>query len=255
MWGLGDSAIIQKIEKPMIAIRNVVKKFGHLAAVNDISLHIEAGTFFGFLGPNGAGKTTTIKILTGLLEPTTGHCFVNGYDVHWNPLPAKRSFGYVPDQPYLYDKLTGREFLAFVGGLFGMPHKLVKDKIEEIRDLFEIGSFMDRRAEDYSLGMRQRIVLSAALLHEPKAIFIDEPIIGLDPRSAKLVKETLKRKTGEGLTVFMSSHLLEIVDELCDHIAIIKQGKIIYEERRTDPVEKTRRENGELESMFLKLTN
>lgn len=231
----------------MIEIRHLTKRFGSFTAVDDVNLFIPAGTFFGFLGPNGAGKTTTIKTLTGLYEPTVGHCFINGYDVHWKPLEAKRSFGYVPDQPYLYDKLTGREFLHFVGGLFGMSVRQVKQKIDELQHLFEIASFMDKRAEEYSQGMRQRIVLSAALLHDPKVLIIDEPIVGLDPRSARLVKDTLKRKTQEGLTVFMSTHLLEIVEELCDRIAIIKNGRIIYD----NPAGV---HNGRLERMFLELT-
>lgn len=231
----------------MIELQNVTKRFGSFTAVDDVSLKIEAGQFFGFLGPNGAGKTTTIKMLTGLYEPTAGHCFVNGYDVHWTPLEAKRSFGYVPDQPYLYEKLTGREFLHFVGGLFGMGFEQVKQKIDDVKDLFEISPFMDKRAEEYSQGMRQRIVLTAGLLHDPRVLIIDEPIVGLDPRSARLVKDTLKQKTREGLTVFMSTHLLEIVEELCDRIAIIKGGRIIYEDTPT-----TR--NGELEDMFLELT-
>jgi ABC-2 type transport system ATP-binding protein len=231
----------------IIELRNVTKKFGTFAAVDNVSLTIEQGQFFGFLGPNGAGKTTTIKMLTGLYEPTDGHCFINGYDVHWTPLEAKRSFGYVPDQPYLYEKLTGREFLYFVGGLFGMPHDVVRRKIEEVQEYFEIGSFMNKRAEEYSQGMRQRLVLTAALLHDPSVLIIDEPIVGLDPRSARLVKDTLKRKTTEGLTVFMSTHLLEIVEELCDKIAIIKNGRIIYEDA-------PRVRNGELERMFLELT-
>ncbi|MBI5471291.1 MAG: ABC transporter ATP-binding protein [Ignavibacteriae bacterium] len=231
----------------MIEIQHVTKKFGAFTAVDNLTLKIEAGEFFGFLGPNGAGKTTTIKMLTGLYEPTVGHCFVDGHDVHWTPLEAKRSFGYVPDQPYLYEKLTGREFLHFVGGLFGIPYRDVKNRIDEIKDLFEIGSFMDKRAEEYSQGMRQRIVLTAGLLHDPKVLIIDEPIVGLDPRSARLVKDTLKQKTKEGLTVFMSTHLLEIVEELCDRIAIIKNGKIIHEDFAPS-------RNGNLEALFLELT-
>jgi ABC-2 type transport system ATP-binding protein len=235
----------------MIELRNLVKKFGSFIAVNDINLTIEAGQFFGFLGPNGAGKTTTIKMMTGLYEPTSGTCGINGHDVHRKPLSAKRSFGYVPDQPFLYEKLTGREFLHFVGGLFKMTGEDVERKVSELMETFEIGQFIDKRADEYSQGMRQRIVLSAALLHDPRVLVIDEPIVGLDPRSARLVKDTLKRKTKEGLTVFMSTHLLEIVEELCDRIAIIKDGRIIYEETLAGGA---RSFNGQLESMFLELT-
>jgi ABC-2 type transport system ATP-binding protein len=189
-------------------------------------------------------------MLTGLYEPTSGACLINNFDIHTDPLSAKRSFGYVPDQPFLYDKLTGREFLYFVGGLFNMNHPDLVMKIEQLIDSFEIGPFIDKRAEEYSQGMRQRIVLSAALLHDPKVLIIDEPLVGLDPRSARLVKDTLKQRTRDGLTIFMSTHLLEIVEELCDRIAIIKDGRIIHEEVQSD----AKTFNGQLESMFLELT-
>ncbi len=235
----------------MIELTALVKKFGSFPAVNGLDLKIPSGQFFGFLGPNGAGKTTTIKMMTGLYAPTSGTCTINGHDVHKAPVKAKRSFGYVPDQPYLYEKLTGREFMHFVGGLFNLAPATVKSRIEELVDVFEIGHFIDKRGEEYSQGMRQRIVLSAALLHEPRVLIIDEPIVGLDPRSARLVKDTLKQKTREGMTVFMSTHLLEIVEELCDRIVIVKDGRIIHEEVQS---ETTRRFNGELETMFLELT-
>ncbi|HET6273356.1 MAG TPA: ABC transporter ATP-binding protein [Bacteroidota bacterium] len=234
----------------MIELRNLVKKFGSFTAVDDVSLRIEPGTFFGFLGPNGAGKTTTIKMMTGLYQPTAGSCLIAGHDIQKDPDRAKRNFGYVPDQPYLYEKLSGREFLHFVGGLFQMPGDLVSQRIDELIDVYEIGHFIDKRGEEYSQGMRQRIVLSAALLHQPKVLIIDEPLVGLDPRSARLVKDTLKKKTREGVTVFMSTHLLEIVEELCDRIAIIKDGRIIHEEVQNE----ARAFNGQLEAMFLELT-
>ncbi len=235
---------------PTVQIRNVTKKFGSFVAVDNLDLSIGKGEFFGFLGPNGAGKTTTIKMITGLYAPTSGSCLINGYDVHTDPVPAKRSLGYVPDQPFLYEKLTGREFLFFVCGLFNMPIAVVKEKIDEYIDIFEIGDFIDKRGEEYSQGMRQRIVLSAALIHDPGVLIIDEPLVGLDPRSSRLVKDVLKRRTTEGLTIFMSTHLLEIVEELCDRIAIIKEGRIIYEETQSA----ARRSNGQLETMFLELT-
>jgi ABC-2 type transport system ATP-binding protein len=189
-------------------------------------------------------------MITGLYVPTSGSCLINGHDVHTDPVPAKRSLGYVPDQPFLYEKLTGREFLYFVCGLFSMPVAVVKEKIEEYIDMFEIGDFIDKRGEEYSQGMRQRIVLSAALIHDPGVLIIDEPLVGLDPRSSRLVKDVLKQRTTEGLTIFMSTHLLEIVEELCDRIAIIKEGRIIYEETQSA----ARRSNGQLETMFLELT-
>jgi len=234
----------------MIELRSVVKKFGSFTAVDGLSLTIPRGQFFGFLGPNGAGKTTTIKMLTGLYEPTAGACLINGHDVRRRPLEAKRSFGYVPDQPYLYEKLSGREFLYFVGGLFEIPTATIRERIEELVERFELQRFIDKRAEEYSQGMRQRIVLSSALLHDPLVLIIDEPLVGLDPRSARLVKDTLKQKTREGTTVFMSTHLLEIVEELCDRIAIIKDGRLIHDETQTA----ARTFNGQLEAIFLELT-
>lgn len=234
----------------MIEISSVTKKFGSFTAVDSVTLSIPKGQFFGFLGPNGAGKTTTIKMLTGLYEPTSGSCRIDGHDVRTDPLEAKRSFGYVPDQPFLYDKLTGREFLYFTGGLYRLPGEVLQNRIAECIESFEVGPFIDKRAEEYSQGMRQRIVLSAAMLHEPKVLIIDEPLVGLDPRSARLVKNTLKAKTRSGLTIFMSTHLLEIVEELCDRIAIIKDGRIIYEESQTP----ARSFNGQLETIFLEVT-
>ena len=234
----------------MIVLQNVVKRFGSFAAVDGVSLTIDRGEFFGFLGPNGAGKTTTIKMLAGLYEPTEGVCLINGYNVRKAPLMAKRQFGYVPDQPYLYDKLSGREFLLFVGGLFRLDLARLQQRINEFVTLFELERFIDKRAEEYSQGMRQRIVLSAALLHEPKVLIIDEPLVGLDPRSARLVKDRLKKMTREGMTIFMSTHLLEIVEELCDRIAIIKDGRIVYEARQTAD----HRFDGRLESIFLEQT-
>jgi ABC-2 type transport system ATP-binding protein len=234
----------------MIDICNASKKFGSFTAVDNVSLSIPKGQFFGFLGPNGAGKTTTIKMLTGLYEPTSGSCLIDGHDVRREPLAAKKDFGYVPDQPYLYDKLSGREFLYFVGGLYQMTGDLLRQRVEECIDTFEVGPFANKRAEEYSQGMRQRIVLSAAILHDPKVLIIDEPLVGLDPRSARLVKNTLKQKTQQGLTIFMSTHLLEIVEELCDRIAIIKEGRIIHEEVQTA----SRSFDGQLESIFLEMT-
>ena len=234
----------------MIELQHLTKKFGSFTAVDDLTLSVGKGQFFGFLGPNGAGKTTTIKMMTGLYEPSAGTCSINGFDVRESPLMAKRHFGYVPDQPYIYDKLTGREFLYFIGGLFRLEPTAITARVEEFVGLFELEKFIDKRAEEYSQGMRQRIVLSSALLHGPTVLIIDEPLVGLDPRSARLVKDTLKRMTKEGTTIFMSTHLLEIVEELCDRIAIIKDGRIIFEQSQTSD----RSFNGQLESIFLEVT-
>lgn len=234
----------------MIELRNVVKKFGSFVAVDDISLKIGKGEFFGFLGPNGAGKTTTIKMMTGLFRPTSGACIINGFDIQEHPVEAKRSFGYVPDQPHLYDRLTGREFLYFIGGLYKSPAEEVVARIEHYSKLFEMEAFLDRSTEEYSQGMRQRVALAAALVHEPPVLIIDEPLLGLDPRSAMLVRTTLKDLTRKGLTVFMSTHLLRVVEELCDRLVIVKGGRIIY----TEVLNTSPDTSGRLEEIFLEIT-
>lgn len=234
----------------MIELRNVVKKFGSFVAVDDISLKIGKGEFFGFLGPNGAGKTTTIKMMTGLFRPTSGACIINGFDIQESPVEAKRSFGYVPDQPHLYDRLTGREFLYFIGGLYKAPAADVVARIEHYCKLFEMEGFLDRSTEEYSQGMRQRVALAAALVHEPPVLIIDEPLLGLDPRSAMLVRRTLKDLTRQGLTVFMSTHLLRVVEELCDRLVIVKGGRIIYHE----VINASPDRSGRLEEIFLEIT-
>jgi len=234
----------------VIEIRNLTKKFGASIAVDDISLTVESGQFFGFLGPNGAGKTTTIKTLTGLYRPTSGSCAVNGFDVHANPVSAKRNFGYLPDQPYLYDKLTGREYMHFIGGLFRVRAEELHRRIDYYSRCFEMEGFIDRTAEEYSQGMRQRVALAGALVHEPAVLILDEPLLGLDPRSSWIVREFLKEKAASGTTIFMSTHLLRIVEELCTRIAIIKHGKIVYE----DKFDAGGAQHGTLEKTFLDIT-
>lgn len=238
----------------MIVLKNLTKKFSSFTAVNDLSLEIPDGEFFGFLGPNGAGKTTTIKMMAGLFAPTSGFAVMNGFDIQKQPLEAKSTFGYVPDQPFLYDKLTGREFLYYMGGLFKMPKEALRREIEKLVDHFEIGDWVDKRAEEYSQGMRQRITIAAAFVHSPRTIIIDEPMVGLDPRSARIVKDSLKQKSREGVTVFMSTHNMEIVEELCDRIGIIKDGKLIFLDTKENLHHHKSKFDGRLESVFLELT-
>jgi ABC-2 type transport system ATP-binding protein len=240
----------KKQTAPVIELREVVKRYGAFTAVDHVSLTVEKGEFFGFLGPNGAGKTTTIKMMTGLLRPTSGACLIHGIDVQKHPVAAKNAFGYVPDQPFLYDKLTGREFLHFIGGLFKLDMPTIHRMTDQLIEQFELGPFVDKYAEEFSQGMRQRMALAGALLHGPQVLIIDEPLLGLDPHSAWLVKEILKQKAGEGTTVFMSTHLLRIAEELCDRIVIIKGGKIIYEEHQNAAWDN----RGRLEKTFLELT-
>lgn len=238
----------------MIEIKNAVKKFGSFVAVNNVSLTVADGEFFGFLGPNGAGKTTTIKMIVGLFTPTSGTIRVNGYDIVQQPMEAKSTLGYIPDQPFLYDKLTGREFFYFIAGLFRVPRKITTERIEELIDHFEIGSWVDRRTEDYSQGMRQRLTIAAALLHRPRAIVIDEPMVGLDPRSAKIVRETLRAEAQKGTSVFMSTHSLSIAEELCDRIGIIHNGRLIFDGTREEMLRGNGSEKKSLEEVFLQLT-
>lgn len=238
----------------MIKLQKLIKKFGSFSAVDNISLEIPSGQFFGFLGPNGAGKTTTIKMMTGLYEPTLGEVFLNGSNIKTNPIEAKQQIGYVPDHPYIYDKLTGREYLYFCAGLYKMPKLDLEGKIEEIIKLFEIEPWIDKRAENYSQGMSQRLVIASALLHNPKIIIIDEPMVGLDPKSASIVKKVLREKCEKGATVFMSTHILHIAEELCDRVAIIKDGKIIFDYQSNELQSLKNKFDGKLESVFLELT-
>ncbi|MCX6141652.1 MAG: ABC transporter ATP-binding protein [Ignavibacteriales bacterium] len=238
----------------MIELRNVTKKFGSFTAVDNISLVVPAGEFFGFLGPNGAGKTTTIKMMAGLFAPTSGQIIMNGYDVVKNPIEAKSFTSYVPDQPFLYDKLTGREFLYFIGGLYKMEKKAIARKIEEVIEHFDIGEWVDKRTEDYSQGMRQRVTIAAALVHEPKAFIIDEPMIGLDPKSAKIVRETLKMMAQQGVSIFMSTHSLPTAEELCDRVGFIKDGRLVFLGTQENLQAYKQKYDGKFESVFLELT-
>jgi ABC-2 type transport system ATP-binding protein len=238
----------------MLQINNLVKKFGSFTAVDGITINVGRGELYGFLGQNGAGKTTTIKMITGIYAPTMGTILVDGIDITKNPLKAKSCIGYVPDQPFLYDKLTGREFLYFSGGLYNLDKKIISAKIEELVELLNIESWLDKRTEEYSQGMKQRITIASALIHDPKLIILDEPMVGLDPQSAVLVKNILKKKVAEGAAVFVSTHSLSFAEEVCSKIGIIKHGKMIYEDRR-DAIETIKATlNSNFEEVFLELT-
>lgn len=238
----------------MIQIEKLTKVFGQTVAVNDLDLQINKGEFFGFLGQNGAGKTTTIKMITGLLKPTAGRILVDGLDVQQHPVEVKRKIGYVPDNPYIYEKLTGREFLRFVGGLFDMEVTKQEERIDWLLDMFQMQSMADKRSEEYSHGMRQKIVMSSAILHEPDIIIVDEPMVGLDPQSGRLLKDILKKLSKRGTTIFMSSHSLPVVEELCDRIAIIKEGKLIALGTLPELRQLAKSHHETLEELFLEIT-
>jgi ABC-2 type transport system ATP-binding protein len=210
-----------------IQIHNVTKCYGRLRAVDDISLDVRAGEVFAFLGPNGAGKTTTIKMITGLLEPDEGWIEVCGYKMSTDSRAAKGLIAYVPDQPFLYDKLSAREFLAFVGQMYGLEKANCIERSAQLMARLEIESYADQLAEGYSHGMKQRVVLAAALMHEPQVLIVDEPMIGLDPRTVRTVKDLFRQRVEAGRTVFMSTHTLDVAEAIADRIAIINHGRIV----------------------------
>ncbi len=237
----------------MIHLDHVTKSFGHFVAVDDCSLIVKPGEFFGFLGPNGAGKTTTIRMMVGLYAPTSGSIRIKGIDISQDPVGAKSSIGYIPDQPFLYEKLTGREFLYFTAGLYRMNHHDATERIGWCIERLEIDSWIDQRAEHYSQGMRQRISISAALLHRPSVLVIDEPMVGLDPRSAFLVRRLFLEQSREGVAIFMSTHLLQIAEHLCTRVGIIRKGKLIFDGSVDEVRQRGADPNGTFESAFFEL--
>lgn len=238
----------------MINISSLTKKFNNFTAVDNISLRINRGDLFGFLGPNGAGKTTTIKMLVGLYSANSGIIEIDGLKVSESNFTFKNLIGYIPDQPFLYDKLSGKEFLLFSGGLYGLKKNRLLTKIDEIVDLLKIEEWLYKRTEEYSQGMRQRITIASALLHDPKVIIVDEPMVGLDPQSAHIIKAVFKQMTSEGKTIFMSTHSLNIVEEICNRVGIIRRGKIIYDDSIEKLHELKTKHDSNLEELFIELT-
>jgi len=237
----------------MIELINVEKRYGTKTAVERLNLHIESGELFAFLGPNGAGKTTTIKMICGLLFPTSGTVRVGGFDMQAQGDQARLLISYLPDVPYLYEKLTGREFLQFIAEMYGMSAEKTANKIAEVISLFELHDFVDDLTERYSHGMRQRTVFASALLHEPKLLIVDEPTVGLDPASVRKLKNILLDQTRGGTTVFLSTHSLDIVQELATRIGIIHRGRMIGC-GSLESLRKQAAHDGSLEDVFLKLT-
>jgi len=236
----------------MIKLTNLTKRYGNLIAVKSIDLEVKAGEIFGFLGPNGAGKTTTIKMMAGLLQPTGGSVAIGGFDVQKEPLQAKAITGFIPDRPYLYEKLTAGEFMRFVAELYTMP--TADGRIDELLSLFGLTDWAGELVENFSHGMKQRLVMASSLLHRPKVLVVDEPMVGLDPRGARLVKDLFKDLASQGVTIFMSTHTLEIVEAMCTRVAIINKGEIIAGGSVEELGRLARMENSHLEPIFLKLT-
>ncbi|MBI3298228.1 MAG: ABC transporter ATP-binding protein [Elusimicrobia bacterium] len=240
----------------MIEVSGLTKRFGTYTAVSDLSLRVEPGRIYGFLGPNGAGKTTTVKMLTGLLRPSAGTARICGFDVASDTLEAKRRLGLVPDEPFVYPKLTGAEFLRLTGDLYEVPYEVQRRRVPELLEMFELTGFGGELLETYSHGMRQKVVLASVILHEPKALILDEPLVGLDPKSARMAKEIFRTMAARGAAIFMCTHVLEIAERICDRIGIILGGRLVAEgtlaelRSRSGPAAQGR----SLEEIFLELT-
>ncbi len=238
----------------MIRLEGLTKTYGKFVAVDNIDLHVQRGTMFGFLGPNGAGKTTTLRIIAGIMRPTAGRIWLGGDDVVADPMAAKARLGFIPDRPFLYEKLTGAEFLRFVAGLYRQDGEVVEKRIDELLDVFELSQWKHELIESYSHGMRQKLIISSALIHRPECIVVDEPMVGLDPKAARLLKDIFRQFVDRGGTVLMSTHTLEVAETMCDRIAIIQTGKIVAQGTMADLREQTAAGNASLEELFLKLT-
>jgi ABC-2 type transport system ATP-binding protein len=238
---------------PAIELESVAKRYGDTLAVDRVSLSVPRGELFAFVGPNGAGKTTTIKMITGLLRPDAGQVRVCGYTMHDDGQAAKSMIAYVPDQPFLYDKLTGREFLHFVARMYGLDVRRRDELLEELADRLEMTDFLDQMTEDYSHGMKQKVVIAAALLHEPVVLVIDEPMVGLDPKTVREVKALFTEQVGRGGTVFMSTHTLEVAEVIADRIGILHRGRLVAVGTMPE-LRAMADQRHSLEEVFLKLT-
>jgi ABC-2 type transport system ATP-binding protein len=238
----------------MIKLTQLSKNYGSFTAVDRIDLDVPRGQIFGFLGPNGAGKTTTLRMIAGILRPTGGRVEIGGIDVAKDPVAAKMKLGFIPDRPFIYEKLTGAEFLRFVAGLFNQEGAHVEHRAHELLALFDLDEWRDELVESYSHGMRQKLIISSAFVHRPEVIVVDEPMVGLDPKAVRILKDLFREYTRRGHTIMMSTHTLEVAQTLCDRIAIIQAGRI----RASGTIAELRRHAAEgaggLEDIFLKLT-
>lgn len=241
----------------MIQLRELVKRYGRFTAVDHVSLSVPSGEIHGFLGPNGAGKTTTLRMIAGLLKPDEGQITIDGHDLARKPERAKRALGFIPDRPFIYEKLTAGEFLRFHGGLYGVGEgdgTGAATRAREMLELFELGRWEDELVESFSHGMKQRLVMCAAFLHRPRAVVVDEPMVGLDPRGARLIKDVFRRMSEHGVAILMSTHTLEVAQEMCDRISIINKGRIIAAGTVPELRALAGGPDDHLTSVFLKLT-
>jgi ABC-2 type transport system ATP-binding protein len=238
----------------VIQLANVTKRYGQLIAVNDLNLAVKGGEIFGFLGPNGAGKTTTIRIMMGILKPTTGQVALGGYDVEREATKAKAIAGFIPDRPFIYEKLSGDEFLRFVGKLHHVDNAQLQRRIAGLLDWLELTQWKDELVESYSHGMKQRLVVCASLIHEPRVLIVDEPMVGMDPKGARTLKDLFRSLAEKGTTIFLSTHSIGVAEELCHRIGIIQKGRLIACGAMADLYRKANGGGGNLENVFLELT-
>ncbi|KPJ85328.1 hypothetical protein AMJ57_03545 [Parcubacteria bacterium SG8_24] len=238
---------------PVLELRSVTKRFGENPAVKDLSLIVHPGETYGLIGPNGSGKTTTIKMIAGLYRPTSGRILVQGYDLEESPVRVKSYLGYIPDDPAAYDRLTGREFLEFVGEVFGMDRKLRDGRIADLLEGYGISDLAEGLFGEFSRGTKQKIAICAALLHDPSLLLIDEPVVGLDPESIRITKQLLKEFTDKGGAILMSTHTLPVAEELCQRFGLLKKGKVVAEGSKRNLRETAGLQRGSLEELFLAL--
>ncbi|HXV83844.1 MAG TPA: ABC transporter ATP-binding protein [Candidatus Binatia bacterium] len=238
----------------MIKLVNLTKHYDRLAAVDTLNLEVQPGEIFGFLGPNGAGKTTTIRVMMGILKPTSGQVFLGGYDVEQQPEEAKAISGFIPDRPFIYEKLSGLEFLHFVGKLHRLDPVHLEQRAFELLESFELTRWKDELVESYSHGMKQRLVVCASLMHEPRILVVDEPMVGMDPKGARKLKDLFRSLSEQGTTVFLSTHSIGVAEEVCHRIGIIQSGRLIACGTMADLCAQAQTQQGNLESVFLELT-
>jgi ABC-2 type transport system ATP-binding protein len=238
----------------MIELKDLTKTYGAYTAVQRLSLSIGRGEIFGFIGPNGAGKTTTIKMMGGVMAPTEGTITIVGIDMQAEPRKAKRKVGFIPDRPFLYEKLTGLEFMQFTADIYGVPEEQFPDKAAAILALFSLADWSNELIESYSHGMKQRLIMAAALLHDPEVLIVDEPMVGLDPLAIIMVKNLFKRLASQGVTIFMSTHTLKVAEDICDRIGVIVRGRLIASGTAADLRREANVSSADLEQVFLNLT-
>jgi len=237
----------------MIDLMNLTKYYGTVLAVNNLTLHVAPGEIYGFIGPNGAGKTTTIRMMGGIIEPTGGKILINGIDMQQNPVAAKKNIGFVPDRPFLYEKLTGQEFLQFIGDIYEVDAAVIKRRTPSLLEQFALADWAHEIIEAYSHGMKQRLILAAALLHDPRILIIDEPMVGLDPAAVRMVKDIFRNLSRQNVAIFISTHTLSVAEDLCDEIGIIHKGVLMAQGTLTQLNAAAHTGNAGLEEVFLTL--